>query len=1007
VLSVAVLGTAEVRRDGARLKLPAGKATELLVRLAVDAGEFVRTERLVEDLWSEQHGGIAPNTLQSKVSMLRRALGEPGLVTGGAAGYTLAVDRRWIDACEVLRLAESAAALRAAGDAAAAARCCATALAMFHGEVLPDGGDGAWLAPHRSRLEEVRLRLTEDHLAARIALGAAGQVIGELDTLVTAHPLREGLWRLLITALYQSGRQADALAAYRRIQRLLDDELGLDPGVELQALETQILRQDAALTLPTSIAGPTGVSSSLLGREADISVLSRLVSEHRLTTVVGPAGVGKTRLASELSAGGVGLVRLESARTAAAIWAGVGEALNLDAAAEATVLDRLRASTLLLVLDNCEHLVGELSEPVSRMLAAGPGVRVLATSQRPLGVDGEVVYHLEPLSVAESIELFVQRASQQRPSFRVDPETQPVVEAVCRSLDGLPLAIELAAARVRVLSVQEIARRLEDRFSTLSDPTSQRPERQRALGAAIAWSYDLLFPDDQRGLWALACFAGGAPLTAVESVLIAMGVPPAATVDVLSRLADRSLVEVDIGRGGAVRYRLLDSVRAFSLDQLRESDSYEAARRAHATWVAAAADRAATGVRGREQAVHLTVARTERANIDEALAWTGEHDPGLGLRIVNGFGWAWVILGGGVEAAARVRDAVAASRGTAPGGNRATGLLLAGWLEASGGNVEQATADIERATSLGGDDVLSLARLHLAFVHTVQSQPRQALKLSAACQTQFHRLGREWEEGASWLLSAWAHIALGALADGQTASREALKLIRPLGDNWGLSHAEAILGGLAQAEHRFADAVDHLERAADAAGNLGFGSAAAHHLTNLGRVHQEAGDLGSARTALRQAIAAAQAVGDARTAAYARAHLGWVLRARGEPTDARLVLMAAREWFEAAGGGEGAVLADYALAALDADRGLTEAANRLDEVLAAARRDGQGEVEVLTLDRLARLHAERGDPITATAFLAQADDLAPAVCHLMSDNDRIDRDPAWSLVAASPLRPGS
>ena len=1007
MLTVAVLGTAEVRRDGARLKLPAGKATELLVRLAVAPGELVRTERLLEDLWSEQAGGVAPNTLQSKVSMLRRALGEPGLVSGSGAGYTLAVDPGSVDAWEVLRLAESAAALRAAGDASAAARSCATALAMFHGEVLPDGGDGAWLAPHRSRLEEVRLRLTEDHLAARVALGAAGQVTGELETLVAAHPLREGLWRLLITALYQTGRQADALAAYRRIQRLLADELGLDPGVDLQALEAQILRQDAALTLPTGVAGPTGVSSSLVGREADISVVSRLVSEHRLTTVVGPAGVGKTRLASELSAGGVGLVRLESARTAAAIWASVGEALSLDAAAEPTVLDRLRGSTLLLVLDNCEHLVGELPEPVGRMLATSPGVRLLATSQRPLGVDGESVYHLEPLTVAESIELFTERAGQQRRSFQVDAETRPVVEAVCRSLDGLPLAIELAAARVKALSVQEIARRLEDRFSLLSDPTSHRPERQRALGAAIAWSYDLLFPDDQRGLWALACFAGGAPLSAVELVMMAIGVPPAATVDVLSRLADRSLIEVDIGSSGAMRYRLLDSVRAFSLDRLEESDSRDVARRAHAAWVAAAADQAAVGLRSRKQAEHLAVARSERSNIDEALAWTSEHDPRLGLRIVNGFGWAWVILGGGVEAAARVRNAVAAARGTAPGADRANGLLLAGWLEASGGNVEQATADVERAMSLGGNEVLSLARLHLAFVHTVQSQPRQALELAAACQTDFHRLGQDWEEGASWLLSAWAHIALGALDDGQTASQEALKLIRPLGDNWGLSHAEAILGGLAQAEHRYADAVDHLDRAADAAGNLGFGSAAAHHLTNLGRVHQEAGDLGSARTALHQAIAAAQAVGDSRTAAYARAHLGWVLRALGERTDAQLVIMAAREWFEAAGGGEGAVLADYVLAALDADRGLTQAANRLDAVLAAARRDNQGEIEVLTLDRLARLHAERGDLDEATALLAQADDLAPAVSHLMSHNDRIDRDPAWSLAAASPLRPGS
>ena len=289
----------------------------------------------------------------------------------------------------------------------------------------------------------------------------------------------------------------------------------------------------------------------------------------------------------------------------------------------------------------------------------------------------------------------------------------------------------------------------------------------------------------------------------------------------------------------------------------------------------------------------------------------------------------------------RIRNAARRSRRFGVGRRPRERLLLAGWLEASGGT---STGRPPYREGHGGRRrrVAQPGRLHLSFVHTVQSQPRQALELAAACQTDFHRLGRDWEEGASWLLSAWAHIALGALADGQTASQEALKLIRPLGDNWGLSHAEAILGGLAQAEHRYADAVDHLDRAADAAGNLGFGSAAAHHLTNLGRVHQEAGYLGSARTALHQAIAAAQAVGDSRTVAYARAHLGSAPRALDERTNAQLVIMAAREWFEAAGGGEGAVLADYVLAALDADRGLTQAANRLDAVLAAARRDNQG-----------------------------------------------------------------
>jgi DNA-binding SARP family transcriptional activator len=280
VLTVAVLGPVELRRDGARLVVPAGKTTEVLVRLALDAGMLVRAERLIEDLWSEQTRGIARNTLQSKVSKLRRVLGDPGLVTGGGAGYTLAIDPGCVDALEVVRLAESATSVRAAGDADAAVRVCATALAMFRGELLPGGGEGEWLAPFRARLEETRLRLTEDHLAARIDLGAAGELIGELEGLVAVHPLREGLWKLLITALYRAGRQADALAAYRRVQQRLADELGLDPGAELQRVEQQVLLHDRGLDVPARdipaiLAEPArgnlpGMSASLVGREADL-----------------------------------------------------------------------------------------------------------------------------------------------------------------------------------------------------------------------------------------------------------------------------------------------------------------------------------------------------------------------------------------------------------------------------------------------------------------------------------------------------------------------------------------------------------------------------------------------------------------------------------------------------------------------------------------------------------------------------------------------------------------
>lgn len=1026
---MAVLGPVEVRRDGARLVVPSGKTTEVLVRLALDATVLVRTDRLIEDLWSDQSLGTARNTLQSKVSKLRRVLGAPGLVMGGSDGYTLDVDPACVDAIEVLRLAESAASLRQQADPEAVVRVCATALAMFRGEILPNAGDGPWVAPFRARLEETRVRLTEDHLAARIDLGATGDVVAELEGLLAVHPLREGLWELLITSLYRSGRQADALAAYRRVRRLLSDELGLDPGARLQALAQRVLLQDQAPHTPAGTAGSTrdspagiaeplrgnlpGLSASLIGRGAQLAAVTELVGRRRLVTIVGPAGVGKTRLAIEVAtvatamatatatatgvAGGAWLVRLESARTEASVWQSVGEGLDVSAATEAMVLDRLRDCDLLLVLDNCEHLVELVVHAVGRMLGAAPGLRVLATSQLPLGLDGERVYPLEPLTIKDSVALFTQRAMHQRP-LRLDGETGQIVEAVCRCLDGLPLAIELAAARTKVLSVREIARRLGDRFTLLNDPTSHRPPRQRTLRAAIAWSYDLLFPDDQRGLWALACFAGGATLGAVEGVLAALGVPAASGVDVVDRLADRSLLSVDASADGSVRYRLLDSVREFSLDRLTEAGVADVALGAHAAWFAALAVSAERGVRGPEQAEHLQVVRAERSNIDAALAWTSTHDPVLGLRIANGFGWAWVVLGAGVDAARRIRAAVTAADIAGAAQDRAYGLLLAGWLEASGGDLDQADADIEQAMRMGGDDLRGMAHLHLSFVRIQQGRPHDVLALLAGCLVDFQRLGRTWEEGGSWILSAWAAIALGELARGKAACDEALRLLRPLRDDWTLIHAEGMLGGIAQAEHRFADAAAHLERAAAAAHHLGFAGVEALHLTNLGRAYQRTGDHVAAITTLERAIVAAQATGDLRMAAMARVRLGRVLRATGEQQAARAIVLSAQQWYGAAGGGDGTALAEYVLATLDLDDGAPTAGQRLTEVLAAARRTGDLEIQVLTLDALARVHAENDRPADALATLATADSLIGSAHHLVTDNDRIDRDRARCLL---------
>ncbi len=994
MLTVAILGLPEVHRDGVQLAVPVGKTTQLLVRLALDTGEVVRTDRLIDDLWP---GETARNTLQAKVSKLRRALGDPALIIGSSVGYALAVDPRSIDALEVLRIAESVPALRQ--DPGTTVRVCAGALAMFRGDVLAGAGDGDWLAPHRARLAEARLSLIEEHLGARLSLGATGEVIGELEELVSAHPLREGLWTLLITALYRSGRQADALAAYRRVQQFLDDELGLDPGMQLRALEQQVLRQELPSAVAATASGNLpGLPATLIGRDSDLDAVGQLLGGHRLVTVTGPAGVGKTQLAIELGRsarpeGGAWLVRLENARSSAPVWQCVGEAFGMSTASESMVLDRLRGSQLLLILDNCEQLTGTLAGIAARLLSAGSGLRILATSQLPLGLDGELVYPLEPLTIGESITLFSQRAAQQRRSFSLDEGTAAVIEQVCRSLDGLPLAIELAAARVKALSVHEIARRLDDRFTLLSDPSSHRPPRQRALRAALAWSYDLLFPDDQRGLWALAVFPGGARLDAVEDVLAALGVPTALTIDVITRLVDRSLVAVDGGSGGAVRYRLLESVREFSLEQLLASGSADTAFGAHAAWFAAAADRCGHGVRGSDQTQHLALARTERANIDAALTWAHQHNPALGLRTANGFGWAWAVLGAGPEAAQRVRTAAMAA--DAPVADRAAGLLLTGWLEAASGNLDQATTDLEHGMALGDDSVRSVGRLYLAFVHTQQGRPADALGLLDGCRTEFQHTGHRWEEGASWLLSAWALIALGEIARGKDACDEALRLLRPLGDQWALNHAEGMLGGLAQGQQRYADAIVHLRHAAEATHRLGFAAAEAHHLATLGRAQEQNGEASAAIATFHQAIETAHTTGDARTAALASARLARALRLP-DPAAARVAAKWSRDWYLAAGGGEGLLLAQYVLATLDTDP------DHLTETIATARAAHDPEIELLALDALAYLLAARGDEAGARTTLAAADAVLPHARHLLADADLVDRARIWAHLKAAP-----
>jgi predicted ATPase/DNA-binding SARP family transcriptional activator len=1012
VFQISVLGPVEVRRDGQLVPVPGGKTSELLVRLALDAGLFVRTDRLVDDLWAADAVNTRRNTLQSKIAKLRRAFGDPLVIASGEGGYKLAVEPSAVDALAVLRDAVAASQLLDAGDDRGAADLSASTLTLYRGDVLQGAGDGDWVNPHRARLDEARMKLIETQFSARLRLGDVGDVIGELEAAVATYAYQEGLWELLITALYRAGRQADALAAYQRVRTRLADELGLDPGPQLRRLEQQILIHDPALRLPDRAARPLdphapagnlpSMSAELVGRETEIVALFDLLGSKRLVEIVGPGGIGKTAVAiatgrrltesNRVAPGGVWLARLETATTADDVLDTLIAALNVTGG-EAALFERLKGTAAVVILDNCEHVVDAAAALAIRLLDAAPGLRILCTSQVPLDVDGEAVFELTPLAISHAVELFTRRAAARRGDQPVS-EADDAVRDLCRSLDGLPLAIELAAARTRTLSIEEITRRLDDRFSVLSDPTSRRPQRRRALKATILWSYELLFPDDKRGLWALATFAGGAPLPAVEFVLEALDVPVSAAIDVVGRLASRSLVIVD-GEGASmpVRYRLLDSIRAFALEAMTEAGLTERALAAHAAWFADAAGSSTQGVRGSRQAEHLSFARAERANIDAALAWSATHDPLLALGIVNGFGWAWIVLGDS-RGAQRILAALDAAGDAAPIRDRAGALLLAAWIEASTGHLELAREHIAAATELADaiSDVDLQARCcyYLAYVVSHHGEFGQAMELTDRSNALYDGLDRPWDQAANWLFASRAAISARDRGRAVEARDQVEHWLRMVDDPWLHVRRDAMLGELARIEHRFDDAVLHIGRAAETSGRLGFLQTEAYQLSSLGRAQCQAGDYVTGAATLELAIEKAEATGDVRMVALARVHLGRVLRALGRIAAARTALETATAWHRAAGGGEQAALGECLLAALDAEDRVSGAERRLVAILDDARLDDDAPVEVFALDALARIAAEGGDIATARDLCEAADRRMESASHFITDVDRTD-----------------
>uniref|UniRef100_UPI001BDC2855 BTAD domain-containing putative transcriptional regulator n=1 Tax=Pseudonocardia lacus TaxID=2835865 RepID=UPI001BDC2855 len=684
-----VLGPLAVWTDrGEPVPIPGRKVRALLADLLVHEGRAVSADRLVADLWSGSAPADPTAALHVRVSQLRRALAgaEPGardLVASRAPGYAL---RAAPDAVDAARFADLVGRAHAADQPRVRARLLGEALALWRGAALADFADEEFAVAPTARWEEQRLVALEAHAEARLELGEHHELVGELGEHVARHPFRERLRAAHVRALHRAGRSAEALDSLRDLRQRLADELGIDPGPELAALHRAVLAADPAEAAPRTTARavtnlPAPVTE-LVGREPDVERVRELLAAGRLVTITGPGGVGKTSVAvavgrtlTDAHPDGVRLVDLTG-------WDGSGEAAEpvlsvLGVADDARPADERLAAALrqrraLLVLDNCEHVVEPVAGLVGALLAAAPELRVLATSREPLRLRGEARWELSPLAVPDTddpdrlaaspaVRLFLARAG-------LAPTPEAVVGAaeVCRRLDGIPLAIELAAARVPALGVPVLAARLRvprARFGLLGTGPRDAPARQRTLTAVIDWSWRLLSGPERAVLRRLAVPAGGCSLAGAEAVCAGDGVAAGEVLDLLAALVDRSLVV----RGGEPRFRLLESVAEYCLDRLREAGEEAAVRRRHAEHHLAVAERAEARLRGPDQRECLSTLDAEAANTRVALdTFVRAGAAEQALRLVCALSWYWLLRGRLGEARRALAAALAVPGEVAP-----------------------------------------------------------------------------------------------------------------------------------------------------------------------------------------------------------------------------------------------------------------------------------------------------------------------------------------------------
>ena len=924
-MSVAIefrlLGPVEAVRAGSTLALGGPRQRALLALLLLEAGRPVPADRLVEELWRGRAPAGATTTLRSYVSRLRTALDACAPLTATSAGYTLEVAPETIDSRRFERLAKEGEEALARRRAQRAREVFAGALELWRGRAFDGLADDGALRLEAERLDQLRMLALEQRIEADLALGASGELVEEIEGLIRERPYRERLWRQLMLALYRAERQADALAAYRRARTLLD-ELGLEPSQELRDLERSILRHDVPAARPPerrhNLPSPL---TSFVGRETELADVQRLLDEARLVTLTGVGGAGKTRLALEAAAraisdrsDGVFLVDFSGLSDAALVAAEVATALGVGEQTDPSVPEllaaHLRDADLLLVLDNCEHLRRPCAELLEALLAACPRLLVLATSRELLGVPGEIDYPVPPLALpradadaeglrsSDAVRLLLARARESRPRLADDDRLLVTAGRICRDLDGLPLAIELAAARAKALSLDEIAARLADRFRFLVSWRRLATARHRTLREAMDWSYELLAEEERALLAGLSVFAGGFTLPAVAGVCLDSD--DATTVELLGRLVDASLVVAD-EREGAMRYRLLQTVRQYAGERLAASGEDAAVQRRHAEWYFALAEQAEPELTGDKQAPWFAILDAEHDNLRAALdclASAGESE--LALRLAIALTRFWYVRGHLAEARARLGQSLAEGGEQTPALRRRA-LTAAASLALLQGDYAAATA---------------LAEVSLAVARAT-AEPRYVANALS-------NLG-------AIVLAAGDHERAAVLLE------EAVALAREAGDERVAALAINNLGDLAltvgdyqRAEPLFEESLALLRSRGDTAN-------VARSLFNLGAVALELGRLKDADGRFRASVALAEEAGDKEDLAWCLEGFAGLAAAESQGERAALLLGAAGTLLDGMG-------ADYKPFERQLHEATRSEARRLcgEQAFARASREGAG-----------------------------------------------------------------